>query len=234
MPVISAFCIFIAVIALLSLLRNRLVYELSGTSLLLFGSSRPGVMLYAIIFLPGTIVHELSHWIFAEILAVRTGEITILPDFSSDDSGMTRRLGSVATARSDPFRAFLIGIAPFLTGLGILAVLGRLIATGSSDNFAWWQLTLIIYGIVVVGNSMMTSREDRRTWPVIIVFIFLISLLLYRLRLAIPPSFWSLGSSILTGLDTILGVTAGLNLVMIVGLYGLRKLVEKLMQRRLV
>ena len=126
---------FIALVIILSSLRQRLVYELSGTSLLLFSTTSPGIFLYSILVLPGTIIHELSHWIVAEVLGVRTGQISIFPDLETGAS--TRRLGSVATAKSDPFRAFLIGIAPFISGLAILAVLGTLLSDGWGV-FAWW------------------------------------------------------------------------------------------------
>jgi hypothetical protein len=232
MPVIYSLSIFVFLIAVLAALRSRLVYELSGTSLLLFGSTRPGITLYSIFFLPGTIIHELSHWVVAEILQVRTGEITIFPDIEAKNQ--TQRLGSVATERSDPLRGFLIGLAPFVTGLGILVVLGKLLADGWGGNFPLWQLGLIIYGIIVVGNSMMISKEDRRTWPIIIILLLLIIIIVYRLGYLPSPGIISSLTSVLQILNLILGVTAGLNLVMIGGSYGIRRLIEKLTKRRIV
>lgn len=222
---------FIVVVIILSSLRVRLVYELTGTSLLLFGTTRPGHFLYSLLVLPGTIIHELSHWIVAEVLGVRTGEIQIFPDFENGEEN--RRLGSVATAKSDPFRGFLIGIAPFISGLAILVVLGTLLTDGWG-NFAWWINALVIYGIMVIGNSMMISDSDRRTWPFIIFFITLIIIILYRLQTPLPSGIWSLSSSVLKTLNYVLLVTAGLNLVMIAVSYALRRLIEKLTKRRIV
>jgi len=155
MLVIYSALIFVILIVILSALRTRLVFELSGTSLLLFGTPRPGIIFYSILVLPGTVIHELSHWLIAEILQVRTGEIVILPELASE--GKEERLGSVQTERTDPLRGFLIGIAPFLTGLLILVTLGRLFSIGWFEHWAWWQLTLIVYGIVVMGDSMLIS-----------------------------------------------------------------------------
>jgi hypothetical protein len=210
------------------------VYELSGTSLLIFGSTRPGIVFYSLVFLPGTIIHELSHWIVAEILQVRTGAITIFPDLEGEGEGDNQRLGSVATARSDPFRGFLIGLAPFMSGLAILAVLGKLLSIGWAGDFLWWQLALIIYGIMVIGNSMMISESDRRTWPFIIIFFLLITILFMMLKISVPPTVYDQISSIFASLDTVLGVTAGLNLVMIGGSYGLRRLIEKITKIKIV
>lgn len=233
MPAIYGVSLFVFLIIVLSTLRQRLVYELSGTSLLIFGSTRPGIILYSFIFLPGTIVHELSHWVVAEILQVRTGEISIFPDEKEVEGGQ-RSLGSVATERSDPFRAFLIGIAPFISGLMILAVLGNLLASGWTDNYAWWQIAILIYGIMVTGNSMMISQSDRRTWPFILVILALIAILVYRQDLSLSPAISTLISTILHNLNLILGVTAGINLVMIGWSYALRRMIEKITKRKII
>lgn len=217
--------LFVILIIILSTLRSRLVYELANTSLLVFGSTKPGIAIYSLLVLPGTIIHELSHWIVAELLLVRTGKITIFPEES--------RLGSISTAKSDPFRGFLIGLAPFITGLIILLILGQLFSLGWG-SYVWWQLVLIIYGIVVMGNSMMISESDRRTWPIIIVFCLLISILISKYY---PSSFINHSPTlikILSSLNKILGVTAGLNLVMIGGLFATRQFMEKLIKRRIV
>ncbi len=218
-------------IVVLSTLRTRLVYELSGTSLLMFGSTRPGILLYSIFVLPGTIIHELSHWIVAEILQVRTGEITILPELKGD--GDRERLGSVATERTDPLRGFLIGVAPFITGTAILLVLGSLLSAGLS-TYPLWQILLMLYGVMVIGNSMMISREDRRTWPFIITLLIVVGFIIYRYFPTVISNNTDAISRMLLPLNQVLGVTAGFNLVMIGGSYGLRRLIEKITKRRLV
>ncbi|MFH2086004.1 MAG: hypothetical protein ABII21_04440 [bacterium] len=231
MPIIYSVVIFIILVIALSTLRTRLVYELSGASLLLFGSTRPGLILYSILVLPGTIIHELSHWLTAEILQVRTGPITILPDLNEEES--SQRLGSVATAASDPLRGFLIGIAPFCTGTLILMVLGSLLRDGWAAGWTWWILVLLIYGLIVVGNSMLISTEDRRSWPITIILTTLVILALKRAGVSIQASSTSWLSTSLLSVNLILGVTTGLNLVMIGGSYITRRIVEKMTKRRL-
>jgi hypothetical protein len=222
---------FVLLIVTLSSLRSRLVYEISGISLLLFGTTKPGLGIYSAIFLPGTIIHELSHWIVAEILQVRTGEITIFPD--DNESGNNQKLGSVATERTDPFRGFLIGLAPFISGLLILVVLGQLLSDGWG-TYVWWQVTLIIYGVIVIGNSMMISSADRKSWPFILIFFALIGIAIYRYYPSLITGNYSLFTSILNPLNIVLGVTAGLNLVMIGGSYALRRLIEKMTKKRII
>ncbi len=221
---------FILLIVVLSGLRTRLVYEISGISLLIFGSTRPGLGLYTLIFLPGTIIHELSHWIVAEVLQVRTGEISIFPD---KEEGNTQRLGSVATERTDPFRGFLIGLAPFVSGLLILVILGQLLSSGWGI-YPWWQLVLLIYGIIVVGNSMMISSADRKSWPFIVIFFALLGILVSKYYPSLITSNYPRFIEILNPLNIVLGVTAGLNLVMIGGSYAVRRLIEKMTKKRII
>lgn len=222
---------FVVLIVILSSMRARLVYEISGISLLIFGSTGPGIKFYSLIFLPGTIIHELSHWLVAEILRVQTGEITIFPDI--DQGGESRRLGSVATAKSDPFRGFLIGLAPFISGTLILVILGRLLSDGWGV-FLWWQIALIIYGIIMIGNSMMISDADRKTWPFIIILFVLIGFLIFRYYPEIITSNYPLFIAILNPLNIVLGVTSGLNLVMIGGSYLIRRASEHVTGKRII
>ncbi len=231
MPLLYTLVIAITLILLLSALRTRLVYELSGMSFLLFNSSRPGLLIYSLLMLPGTIAHELSHWIMAEVLQVKTGKITILPELHGE--GGEENLGSVMTAKSDPFRGFLIGLAPFITGIIILIVLGRLLTIGLDTHFLWWQLTLIIYGIMVVGNSMLISDADRRTWPVMIILVILIflTLRLAGITISFTQSPWFL--AVLSRINLVLGVTAGFNLVMIGVSYALRRMIEHVTKKRI-
>jgi hypothetical protein len=231
MNLIIVSIILFALIILLSLMRQTLVFELSGASLLVFGNIKPGIVLYSILVLPGTIIHELSHWLVAEILQVRTGEITILPELKGESG--SERLGSVATEKSDPFRGFLIGIAPFITGIGILLVFGQLIATGWIEHWIWWQILLLAYGIMVVGNSMLISREDRRTWPVMIILIMIVIGIMYvvRIQLSANVNLWIVNT--FSRINLVLGVTAGFNLVMIGAGHGIRRIIEHISHKRI-
>ncbi len=232
MGITANLVIFTLLLAVLSFLRQKLVYELAGTSLLLFRTSKPGIYLYSILVLPGTIIHELSHWLMAELLQVRTGQITILPELRTDSRD--ERLGSVATAKTDPFRGFLIGIAPFLTGMGLLIVLGQLLSNLWMAGTIWWQIALICYGIMVLGNSMLLSRADRHTWPFIILLLLTIIFLRYYLSLPLPIWFSTSLESVFSVLNQVLGLTVAFNLAMIAGSIVLRRSVENITRRRLI
>lgn len=226
--------IIIAIILVVAIAatRTRVVYEIQGTSLLLFGSSRPGLLLYSLFFLPGTLLHELSHWLMAELLQVPTGKLTVLPDLTKSDQG-ENQLGFVMTGKAGPFRGFLIGFAPFLTGLLVLFLLGYFLNLlwGVAP---WWQVALLIYSLIVVGNSMMVSREDRRSWPLIAILSLIIIFISWRLNLSLDLDLNRVISPVLTRLSQVLLLTIALNLGMIMLLYALRRVVEKITKKKVV
>lgn len=130
--------------------------------------------LIAIIFLPGTLVHELSHWAMASILFVHTGKFSVWP--KREENAVI--LGSVAIVKTDFIRRTLIGVAPFLLGTAI--ILGALISK--------IYPALAGYIIFEVGNTMFSSRKDLEGTWVFFVFAIAITIAFYFLgvRIVIP------------------------------------------------
>ncbi len=231
MTLAGAILAFILLVWLISSLRSRLVFELSGLSLLIFGNAIPGKWVYSVIFLPGTILHELSHFLVAEILGVRTGTIEVLPEFHEKSDSLSERLGSVQTAKTGPIRSFLIGAAPFITGLAILWVLGSILSSSTLSN---WYLGLLIYGIAVVGSSMLLSKEDRRAWPFVIILVILISIIFSLTPYNIPKSVSNSLLTLITALDRVLAVTVGIILGVNGVIYFFRRIIEKILGKKVV
>ncbi len=221
--------VFVVLITVISLLRSALVFEFLAVSLLIFGNKNPGLWLYSLVFLPGTILHELSHWLVAELLGVHTGEITILPNLGNTESDR-QKLGSVATESTGPIRGFLIGAAPFVTGLLTLSLLGYFVFIPSLLS---WQYILILYGIVVVGSSMMLSREDRRSLPFFLIFAVVLFVIYLYLPYRISPTILEFFRRTLTSLNQVLGVTLGLVLGTIGMSYGIRRIIEKITGKKI-
>ena len=134
----------------------------SQTLTALFGkivrSHGVGVRLLAIIFLPGVVLHELSHAIMAMLLFVPVGKMEFMPAIEEDHV----KLGSVQIGKTDPVRRMLIGLAPVLVGcMTLLAVLFFFLPrdlAGISANL--WQNVLVLYGVFAIGNTMFSSRKD--------------------------------------------------------------------------
>lgn len=230
----TTFIIFAFVfIYLLAVLRKHLVFEIQALSLLIFGSHKPGLVVYTVLMLPGTIIHELSHWIMAEILRVPTGEITILPDYEALDK-QEKRLGSVATAKSDPFRGFLIGMAPLITGTALLVSLAILLEESWVTKAPALQITALVYGVVVLGNSMLTSKSDRRYWPFMAFITILVYYSIFKTGISLSKNINDFIGQSLRGINNALLLTLFIEFALIDIFFLLRKAVEKLKRKKII
>ena len=194
--------IWVAIALPLLLLMQRWIQtHLHGISLLLTGKPERAVYLYAIILFPGVLLHELSHWVTATLLGVRTGSFSVLPRRGADGS---LQLGYVEYYRGrtlDPLRESLIGGAPMIVGTAVILLIGfnvfsvsdlaAAVQTGQIDRvtlalthlFQTDFILLWIYLIFAISNAMMPSRSDRRAWPAFIVAMVILAGIVYLLGL---------------------------------------------------
>ena len=111
--------------------------------------------LFSILFLVGTFVHEMSHFIMALILFVPVGQLELIPEYRED----RLKLGSIPVGKTDPIRRFFIGVAPFIFGVSlILGLLYMIFIYNRELNFLWYLLTGFV--IFSVGNTMFSSKKD--------------------------------------------------------------------------
>lgn len=148
------FLLFLLELILLFFLSRRLINALARIIFRFTRSHRAVVNILAIIFLPGTIFHELAHLLFAGVMLVPVGEMNVLPEVE----GTGVKLGSVQIGQTDPFRRLIIGLAPVL--FGILSILTALYFVRSADHFVWWQILLVLYLVFEIGNTMFSSKRD--------------------------------------------------------------------------
>ena len=149
------FSLFLAQIFFLLFLSKQISYKLSLFFFAKTKDQRTVINLLSIIFLPGTIIHELSHMFMAEFLFVKTANMEFFPKVQNDN---TIKLGSVAIAKCDPLRRFLIGIAPVVGGVGILSLVYYLFNKNTIGfNFKTFILFLTSFEI---GNTMFSSSKD--------------------------------------------------------------------------
>lgn len=148
-----------------------------------FKSQKITIYLTAIFFFPGVVIHELSHWIMAQILFVRTGEIEFLPVLR----GTELKLGSVAIEQTDPIRRALIGVAPFLTGTTLILLI---LFYFQEIHLASLSMQLIVAGYVIfeIGNTMFSSRKDLEGTLELILTLAVITVVLYLIGVRIPVS----------------------------------------------
>ncbi len=136
-----------------------LLYQLTHLVHRTGGSRRFLIFLWSLIFLPGTIIHELSHFFMAILVGARTGKIEIFPEFLDEDSHGGIALGSVQTQKLNIIQGVLVGLAPLFLGLGLLVWLGTLILQSYSTT-TYSTLILQIYLFFTISNSFFPSRSD--------------------------------------------------------------------------
>lgn len=130
------------------------------------------VWLYAILFLPGTLIHELSHFLAAKLLSVPVGKFSL--SFKKHKNEVV--LGSVSIAKVDMLRRFLIGIAPLIIGL-ILLLFTVYMSVKYSIYSNWVWALAIGYIIFIVANSMFSSRQDLiGAWKLGVIVLFIVIL----------------------------------------------------------
>src|SRR5262245_22357688 len=114
--------LFWFVITLLPLvfLQRLLHREIQAVLLILTRSPQFTITAFSILFLPGIILHEVSHYVVANLLGVETARLSLGPRVMP---GQRLQLGSVETAPTDIVRDSLIGAAPLFTGGSVVALI---------------------------------------------------------------------------------------------------------------
>lgn len=133
-------------------------------------SHRIAIYLLSVIVLPGTLVHEMAHLLVAGVMLVRVGDISLMPEIK--ENGV--KLGHVEIQKTDFFRRALIGFAPVFVGMGIL-VGGISFANSqffAQGNYPVWLILTLFYLMVVIGNTMFSSKKDLEgTLGFVVLFI---------------------------------------------------------------
>jgi hypothetical protein len=181
LPVVWLLAVFLLLLAL----RRWIEAHLQGLAFLIGGHPTVAIWLFFLVFLPGTLIHELSHWLAAKLLWVPTGRIVIWPRVQP---GRSLWLGTVQVGRTDPLRGSLIGLAPLLAGSLVVVLIGahlQLDALGGLIAGAYWQAAgqallrtsglpdfwLWAYLLFAVANRMLPSPSDRHAWKPVLIFL---------------------------------------------------------------
>ncbi len=225
--------------------------EIQWVFLLITRSQAVSLGMFSLLFFPGVLLHELSHFVLARVLGVRTGRFSLLPSLMEDGK---LRLGYVETADTDVLRDALIGTAPLITGGAAVAYLGigRLglvaLATfiGQADWNGLWQALVALpnqsdfwlwfYLAFTISSTMLPSVSDRRAWlPIVLVLLVLVGIVLllgagpWMLQNLAP---WFDGA--MRTLATIFGISLSLHLVLLLPFRLLRGLLSQITGLRIV
>lgn len=149
--------------------------------------------LVSLFFLPGTIIHEMGHFIAATVLMLRVYDMRIFPQWEKNQI----KLGSVLYEKKDVFRGILVGMAPIFFSFFFFWFLSRF-KMFPSDNF--WLNILFGYIVFAVSSTMFSSKQDLVDFIFIIPLVIIIIGIIYIFDLRID--FILTNNSIVNGLTS--------------------------------
>ena len=231
----------------LLILQRGLHREVQAIFLILTRRPDITIVMFSLVFFPGVLLHECSHFLMARLLGVRTGRFSLLPRPLEDGR---LQLGFVETSSADWLRDALIGAAPLLAGglfvayaglerLGLLTLwqistAGGLATLKASlpillnqpDFWLWFYLTL------TVSSTMLPSAADRRAWlPLSLTIAVLLGISLLAgagnwllENLALPLS------RVFIAIAVVFGISVIVHLVLLPPLWGCRQLLSWLLK----
>lgn len=142
------------------------------------------IFLISLFYLPGTIIHEMSHYIIALILSMNPREMSFFPIIE----GKKVKLGHVLYEKNpgDFLRPLIIGIAPFIGGL---LSLWLIIQSKLFPGHIFWQTLLFGYLIVAISVNMFSSQQDLVDIIYLVPILLIILFLYYLFPIHISLSF---------------------------------------------
>jgi hypothetical protein len=227
----------------LLILQRGLHREVQAIFLILTRRPDITIAMFSLIFFPGVLLHEGSHFLMARLLGVRTGRFSLFPRPLEDGR---LQLGFVETSSADWLRDALIGAAPLLAGglfvayaglerLGLLS-LWQTFSTGGvnalkdslpvlldqPDFWLWFYLTL------TVSSTMLPSAADRRAWlPLGFTIVVLLGI-----SLLVGAGNWLLENlslplnQVFMAIAVVFGISIIVHLVLLPPLWGCRRLLS--------
>ncbi len=135
----------------------------------------------AILFLPGTIIHEFAHAIMAKALFVYVGRMELMPQLHED----SLKLGSVEVGKTDIIRNFFIGIAPFIVGTSLLLLVLWYAFTNNIFGFNFFSFLVLCFTFVI-SNTMYSSKKDMEGAIEFFLLIVAPIIFLYFIGVRIP------------------------------------------------
>ena len=170
------FVLFFILLAALWWLSWRIGLLIQEIIYLITGSDDLAMVILFLVYLPGILVHEASHWLVARILGLKTSRFRVWPKYTRNTIG----LGSVTVSSGGVVWDSLVGLAPLLIGSALIVLIGDQVFDTQTLAFAWRTgrlldgLNFVVTGLAqkpdsllwsyllfAIANAMMPSASDR-------------------------------------------------------------------------
>lgn len=219
--------LFVILLVVIFFLARSLTQSLFLFFYFLVKEKERAIQLLTWLLLPGTVIHELSHLLVAELLRVPTGELSFTPEIRENNEV---RAGGLKIAKTGPLRHSLIGLAPSLVGITSLTALSyfgliplwKKISQTPIRPLYYQQLIsnlllifLVCYLIFILSNTMFSSKKDLETilFPILIISIIVLALFLGKIQVQLSDPIINLISQIFKSLNLALFLTVIIDLI---------------------
>jgi hypothetical protein len=187
-----------------------------------FRSQKISIFILSLFFLPGVFVHEISHFLVAELLRVKTHGIEFVPELSGTDL----KMGSVKVEQSDIIRSLLIGIAPLVVGSSLLVtalfILGKTYSYSQAFTSVGTFLIslLVVIVIFMVTNTMFSSGKDVEGLIEVLIIAAILFGALYFIGLSPHEAIIGLAMQakvigVIEKIDWLMGIPVAINLLVV-------------------
>lgn len=168
-----------------SLLTQEVVYRITQ-------SAELAMVVLFLLYLPGIIIHEASHWLVAKMLGLKTGKFRVWPRKRGRHIGM----GSVSVSRGGAVADSLVGLAPLIVGSLLVAMIGEQVFQSNLlptlwQEGDWWSGLHALFSVITrqedgflwsyllfaVANAMLPSSSDREPLRSLLRYIVLFGVL---------------------------------------------------------
>lgn len=178
--------------------------------------------LLAVFFLPGTIVHEMSHFIAAIVLFLPVGEIRIMPEWKENHV----QLGRVTYGKKDVIRGVLVGIAPLFGALFFFWFLNAFRIFPSSN-----LIMNVIFGYLVftVSANMFSSKQDLVDLIYVIPIGLIVAAIVYitGIKIDFPVKAIEYVANLLNSVNFYITMSLGIHVVSIIFFKSLRYIARR-------
>lgn len=217
------------------LLSPRIQNNIYNVFLLISRNKKLSLGLLLAVLLPGTIIHELSHFIVATLTFVPTQSISIIPIV---EEGRVKA-GSLRHANTDPIRQTAIGLAPMIVGITLIYFVGKYVSANFNLEPNAGRITLYaatVYVLFISSISMFSSRKDIEMARFVVPIIVIIILVLYvnGITLSFSQDILQKFESFSNSLAISLGITFGIDLAVLLVLKGTIRSLEKILNIRVI